>query len=445
MPESRQPIYSVTELTKKIKSLLEESFPFIWISGEISNFRRPISGHCYFTLKDDTAQINAVMFRGQTRNLKFNLEDGLLVTGFGRISVYEPRGTYQMILEYLEPGGIGALQVAFEQLKTRLDAEGLFDAAHKRSLPFLPKKISVVTSPTGAVIHDILNIIHRRFSNLHVEVVPVRVQGNGAVEQIVSAFDLINERHDADVVILARGGGSLEDLHAFNDEAVARAVFHATIPVVSAVGHETDYTIVDFVADLRAPTPSAAAEMVVPVKSELIRRLHELSGGLTARLQTIIERRTTVLNELSNRLADPRKRICDFRIRTDDFTLRLHRTILMVIDRKHERFSFWHDRLYASNPISYVNNANEKLDIIYDNVLKLFNIYIEKKHHQLRELSGRLKALNPTAILARGYSITRTIPDAVVIRDPKKVNSGQPIEIMVEKGKIRATVDNRLP
>ena len=223
--EPRNRIQTVRELTADIREILENKFPFIWITGEISNFRRPVSGHCYFTLKDEAAQISSVMFRGQTRHLKFAIENGLRVTGFGRVSVYEPRGTYQLIFEYLEPGGIGALQVAFEQLKSRLASEGLFDASHKRPLPQVPQKISVITSPTGSVIHDILHVVHRRFENLPVEVVPVKVQGTGSVEQIVHAIDSLNHRADSDVIILARGGGSIEDLHSFNDELVARAIY----------------------------------------------------------------------------------------------------------------------------------------------------------------------------------------------------------------------------
>ena len=254
-------IYTVSELTSDLKDILEKTYPFIWIFGEISNFNVPVSGHFYFTVKDEHAQINAVMFRNQNRNLKFKPEDGISITGLGRITVYEPRGTYQIIFEYLEPKGTGAIQLAFEQLKKRLADEGLFDEKHKKPLPFLPGKISIITSPTGAVVHDILKIIDRRFSNLHLEIVPVKVQGYGAEDEIISAIEMINARCDSDVAILARGGGSLEDFHAFNSEAVARAVFASKIPIISAVGHETDFSITDFVADFRAPTPSAAAEL----------------------------------------------------------------------------------------------------------------------------------------------------------------------------------------
>ncbi|MGD9314599.1 MAG: exodeoxyribonuclease VII large subunit, partial [Desulfobacterales bacterium] len=263
-------IYTVSELTEKIKALLEESFPFIWIVGEISNFRTPLSGHFYFTLKDANAQINAVMFRGQQRQLKFEPEDGMRVTGMGRLGLYEPRGTYQIILEYMEPSGIGALQIAYEKLKARLADEGLFDEQQKQLLPFLPQKIVLITSPTGAVVHDMLNIIDRRFPNVTIQIWPVKVQGDGAEDEIVAALDLLRQHPNVDAAILARGGGSLEDLQAFNSESVARAIFACDVPIIAAIGHETDYTIADFVADLRAPTPSAAAELVFPIKSELL-------------------------------------------------------------------------------------------------------------------------------------------------------------------------------
>jgi len=286
-------IYTVSQLNSDIKLLLEDSFPFIWISGEISNCKMPGSGHLYFTLKDENSQINCVMFRGQNQNLTFDLEGGLSITGLGRISLYEPRGTYQVIFEYLEPKGIGALQIAFEQLKDRLSSEGLFDSKYKKPLPFLPKKISLITSPTGAVVHDILKIISRRFPNLFIEIVPVKVQGDNSDKEIVQALELLNTINDSDVIIMARGGGSLEDLNAFNSENVARAVFSVKIPIVSAIGHETDFTISDFVADLRAPTPSAAAELVVPSKDELKRRhediLSKLKSNNSADNQVVIK------------------------------------------------------------------------------------------------------------------------------------------------------------
>ena len=345
-------IYSVSELTSDIKELLENKYPFIWICGEISNFNVPSSGHFYFTLKDDRAQISAVMFRNQNRNLPFNPEDGLRIKGLGRIGVYEPRGTYQIIFEYLEPQGTGAIQLAFEQLKKQLFEEGLFDEKHKMALPFMPQKISIITSPTGAVVHDILKIINRRFPNIFLEIIPVKVQGHGAEQEIVEAIALLNARSDSDVAILARGGGSLEDFHAFNSEAVARAVFGSEIPIISAVGHETDYSITDFVADLRAPTPSAAAELAVPLKTDLSRKITELSSLLTHRFLRNIVHFQKVLKGLSNRLIHPSRKMADLRLRTDDMLGRLNLALKNSMRHQHHRVFRQIERLHANSGVA---------------------------------------------------------------------------------------------
>ncbi len=436
-------IYTVSDLTADIKVLLEEKFPFIWICGEISNFRVPVSGHFYFTLKDENAQINVVMFRSQNRNLKFVPEDGMSVTGLGRISVYEPRGAYQIIFEYLEPEGTGAIQLAFEQLKARLAEEGLFDEKHKKPLPFLPQKISIITSPTGAVVHDILKIINRRFSNVHIEIIPVKVQGEGAENEIVSALKLLNARADSDIAIIARGGGSLEDFHAFNSEDVARSIFASEIPIISAVGHETDLSIADFVADLRAPTPSAAAELVVPLKNDLLKRCAELSMTLTNRFSRYIEHLQILVKKISKRLVDPTKKIEDLMLRTDDLFARLIRSYKNSVLQWRERLEWRFDRLNANNPLIHIRKLNEELAQEYDNLLIYMKICLNEKHFLLRELTSRLHALSPNAILARGYSITRTIPDAVVVRDPQEVSIGQDLEVLVAKGSIICSVKGK--
>ena len=433
-------LHCVSELTSNIKVLLEDNFSFIWIYGEISNFRIPASGHFYFTLKDDKAQINAVMFRGQNRKLKFRPEEGMSITGLGRISVYEPRGTYQIILEYLEPKGAGALHTAYQQLKERLAAEGLFDEKHKKPIPFLPKKISIITSPTGAVIHDILKIINRRFSDVQIEIVPVKVQGDGADTQIVSGLELMNERADTnvgpDVVIIARGGGSIEDFNAFNSEDVARAVFVLKIPVISAIGHETDFTITDFVADLRAPTPSAAAELVVPLKKELEIKCAIHTTALKNNFYRYIKHLRTNTNNLSNRLVDPKKKLQDSRLKIDDFTNRLSRLFLMRLQQYRERLAWRNDILYANNPLNHITKHNKKLEQINDKLFNYFRIFLTDKHSGLHKLIAQLNALSPLAILDRGYSITRTIPGAVVVKDPEQVSRDQELDVMVAKGSL---------
>ncbi|RLB76806.1 MAG: exodeoxyribonuclease VII large subunit [Deltaproteobacteria bacterium] len=436
-------IFTISEITANIKALLEDRFPFIWICGEISNIRIPASGHFYFTLKDKKAQISTVMFRGQNRNLKFMPEDGMSVTGIGRISVYEARGTYQIILEYLEPEGRGAIQLAFEQLKKRLKAEGLFDEKHKKPLPFLPRKISIVTSPAGAVVHDILKIVNRRFPNIHIEIIPVKVQGDGSEMEIVLGLEVINERSDSDLVILARGGGSLEDLHAFNSEDVARAIFASKIPIISAVGHETDFSIADFVADLRAPTPSAAAELAVPLKIDLLKKNTELKTTLIIRFSRYIEHLRTIVKEMSNRLVDPNKRIEDLRLRTDDLLSRLIRTFRKIILQKHERLEWRFDSLNSHNPLIHTKKVNEKLEQNYNNLLTYIRILINNKQFLLREFNARLNALSPNAILARGYSITRSIPDGGIVRNPIQVEIGQDLKVILAKGSLICRVKRK--
>ncbi len=436
-------IYTVSELNAEIKSLLEETFPFVWIVGEISNFRIPMSGHFYFTLKDEESQINAVMFRGQQRQLKFEPEDGMRVTGMGRLSLYGPRGTYQIILEYMQPSGIGALQIAYEKLKARLAEEGLFDDKYKQAIPFLPQKIALITSPTGAVVHDMLQIIERRFPNVDIQIFSVKVQGDGAPDEIVAALQHLNQQPVFDVAILARGGGSLEDLHAFNTESVARAVFNCQIPIISAIGHETDYTVADFVADLRAPTPSAAAELVVPTKTELLQIINEFPADLHYRMIHTIERLRRNLAEASQCMIDPRKQIQDWRLRLDDFTTRLSRHARTLFAHKNERLVWWQDRLFSNSPLRQIQNFKVVVD---QNIFKLLELFNKNKYiiaAQLRELSARLEALNPIAILKRGYSITRTIPDSEIVLDPETVSINQDLEVIVSKGTLTCRVKDK--
>jgi exodeoxyribonuclease VII large subunit len=439
----KRKIYSVSELNADIKDLMEESFPFIWVFGEISNFRSPASGHYYFSLKDAASQISAVLFRGQQRKLKFEPEDGMSVTGMGRISVYEPRGTYQVILEYLEPSGVGALQIAFEQLKKRLADDGLFEEEFKSRLPFIPNKIGVITSPSGSVVHDVLQVINRRYSNVAIQIIPVKVQGDGAVEEIVSAVDLLNTMAECDVAILARGGGSLEDLQAFNSEPVARAIFASLIPIISAVGHETDYTIADFVADLRAPTPSAAAEMVVPEKSALQRRCQEVEARLQTKIRYYFNNLRLIIQEISKRLTDPRRKIEDWRLRVDDLNQRLNRTFANRIRRERQNLGFRADRLSANNPRFLIRKFKKQLDQNHNNLIKSFIILNNSKQMKTRELAAKLNALSPVAILSRGYSITRTIPDARVVKNPQSVSLNQDLEVMVAHGRLICRVKGK--
>jgi exodeoxyribonuclease VII large subunit len=437
-PTNNRHILSVSELTAQIKSLLEDSFAFIWITGEISNFRVPVSGHFYFSLKDADAQINAVMFRGQNTHLKFVPEDGMQINGIGRVSLYEPRGTYQIILEYMEPSGVGALQVAFEQLKQLLADEGLFDDQHKRSIPFLPNKICVITSPTGSVIHDIIRVLDRRFNTTTLEIIPAKVQGLKAEPELIHAIDLVNKRGQADVVILARGGGSLEDLQPFNTEALARKIFSSKIPIISAVGHETDYTLADFVADLRAPTPSAAAEMVVPVKQDLKRQTADLQAKLINTFSNYLRFLRTYLREFSKRLIDPRKRIQDLRLKTDDLTDRLIRVGHHEIKQHRERLHWRRSKLLTVSPALRLPYINNKLELLNHNLLSSFVIYIDKKRTSIRESKSKLAALSPLNILERGYSITQLTATNQVVRNAHSVQPGDRLQILLGSGSLEA-------
>ena len=439
----RKTILTVSELTSRIKSVVESTFPFVWVRGEISNFRIPGSGHFYFTLKDTASQIAAVMFRGQARQAKFVPADGMNIVGLGRLSVYEARGSYQIIIEYIEPAGIGALQIAFDTLKLRLADLGVFDPRHKKPLPFLPESVALVTSPTGAVVHDLINVITRRAPGVRLRIYPVRVQGPGAEDDIVQAIGLANVRADSDLIVLARGGGSLEDLQAFNSEPVAMAIYASAIPVVSAVGHETDVTIADFAADLRAPTPSAAGEIVVPDKSELVRRCLSVRSALENRFLHYLNSLKADFHNLNRRLCDPRKKIQEHWIRLDDATLRLARLMKLCLRQERERLLNLDRRLAAGSPQVLLRQHRARREVLDQRLLTNMRILIRTKRAAERENSLRLAALNPLAILRRGYSVTRTVPDRRVITHPDQVDLEAEIETLIADGRLLSVVKGK--
>src|SRR4030042_110242 len=354
-------ILTVSELTQEIKETLEAKFSELWVEGEISNLRSPPSGHIYFTLKDDSSQIRGVLFKMRARTLRFLPEDGLHIICKGRVSLYEERGVYQLIIEEMEPKGIGALQLAFLQLKERLEKEGLFDISHKKPIPILPQTIGIVTSPTGAAIQDMIQIIHRRFENVRILLYPARVQGEGASQEIAEGIRYFNRMKNADVIIGGRGGGSLEDLWAFNEEEVARGIYHSKIPVISAVGHEPNYTISDFVSDLRAATPSAAAELVVRDKRELKRNLHHLKGVLENQMTQYLQEMKTNLFHLKKGLIDPRKMIEDYLLRLDDLVNQSRRLLLWNVTRRKEKRLFLAERLNLQSPFKRIRNMETSL------------------------------------------------------------------------------------
>lgn len=436
-----RPIYTVSQLTNEIKNLLERNFEYIWVEGEISNLRIPTSGHIYFTLKDETAQIRAVMFRLQSRLLKFEPVDGLQVISYGRISVYEPRGEYQLIVDYLEPKGLGALQLAFEQLKEKLAQEGLFDPAHKKPIPRLPQRIGIITSPTGAAIRDMLKIIERRYANIHILIYPVRVQGPGAAQEIAQAIKELNEWPNIDVIIVGRGGGSLEDLWAFNEEIVARAIFSSRLPVISAVGHEIDYTIADFVADLRAPTPSAAAELVVQEKIELLEGLANLNNRLFHNLRSFLEIKKEKLQSFIYRLIDPRKKLSDQRLHIDDLSHRLFKALSQTLLKKKEIFQLKRDSLFLHHPGRQIGQASLHLQQLSRQMILAVKGEIRLLRQKWQNCSEKLNALNPLAILERGYSIAWLLPRDEIIKDASLLKAEDKVRIKVHKGEFMAKVE----
>ncbi len=441
--DATRKIYSISELTRDIKRLLEERYPLIWVSGELSNLRIPTSGHAYFSLKDENAQISVVLFRGQLRQLRFEIEDGMTLLALGRISVYEPRGSYQIILEYAEPKGVGALQLAFEQLKQKLSAEGLFDERLKQSLPFLPSRVGVITSPGGAVIQDILNVIGRRFHSLAVDLYPVRVQGDAAAAEIVQAIGLANQRSVNDVIILARGGGSLEDLAPFNSEVLARAIAGSVIPIVSAVGHETDFTIADFVADLRAPTPSAAAELAVPVKNELKARCIESKQRcLRAAGQHVAHMRSKA-DLLTRTLVHPGKKMADARINLDYLVDQLWRHLQDILQRRKMNFGNVQMTLANNNPLASILQYRPLLKILRFKLQQSMHSIYGTHSERLKTADALIKALNPEAILQRGYSITRTLPGRKVATNAASIKHGQLLEIQLASGSLEALAQKR--
>ena len=400
--------------------------------------RIPASGHAYFSLKDENAQMAAVMFRVQLRQLRFEIEDGMTLLAVGRLSVYEPRGGYQIILEYAEPKGAGALQIAFEKLKQKLYGEGLFDASRKQKIPMLPSRVGVITSPSGAVIKDILNVVHRRFANLPVDIYPVRVQGEQAQFEIAEALQLANRRGLDDLLILARGGGSLEDLAAFNSELVARAIAGSTIPVVSAIGHESDFTIADFVADLRAPTPSAAAELTVPVKEDLKARCIELQQRCRAAARHHVTRMRHQTRMLIRTLTHPGKRVQEARLHLDNLTDQLGRNMRHAVQRWNLSSHGARLKLMSTNPAADFGQYRSFLNLLRFKLRQCMQGILGKYSQRIKRADALIKALNPDAILQRGYSITRTLPGRKVVMSEAAVNHGALLEIQLAKGRLAA-------
>jgi len=436
-------IFTVSEITNQIHLTLESNFSFIWVTGEISNFSKPSSGHIYFSLKDKKALINAVMFKNQLKNLKFEPKNGIEITGFGRISVYPPRGSYQIIFEFLEPKGHGSIKMEFEEIKKKLLNEGLFDEKHKKSLPFLPGKIALITSPTGAALRDMLKVIKKRFPKIEILLCPVSVQGEKAHLEIIDAINNVNTLNDSDIIIIARGGGSFEDLNAFNSEELARTVFNSKIPVISGVGHETDFTIIDFVSDLRAPTPTAAAEYALPSKNDILNTLNTYKKRLLNTFSNNISIKKHKLNNFEKRLKDPKKDIEEKRFYVDEKNLLLEKRL----------------KRYIADQKNYIQTLNsslqlKKLDLIFKykkesflsskkDLITNFEKIIYQKTNEFDKRFSMLFELNPFEILKRGYSITRNPYTKKIIRSViSDVKEKDEIEVVLKDGTMICVVKN---
>ena len=437
-------IWSVTELTARISNVLAAQFSNLWIEGEVSNCHAAQSGHLYFTLKDTKAQVKCVCFRNQAMRLKFRPEDGLKLIVRGSISVYEPRGEYQIYVEHIEPSGVGALQLAFEQLKKRLEAEGLFEEARKKPLPMLPRRIGMVTSPRGAAVRDSIRILRRRFPNLLLILYPVRVQGDGAAEDIVAALKYFNRKQLVDVILLARGGGSIEDLWAFNEEAVARAIAACTIPVVSGVGHETDFTIADFVADVRASTPSAAAEVVVQSRQEFQRHLKELEHKISQQMRYLLLESRHRLKELATHMGFRRleELLRRHRQQTDELTSHLASALQGRIDRLWDRYTIAGTRMASLDLRARIRTLGLRLVQRSAELGVRMERVLAGKTKQLERLRLQLEERSPLRVLERGYAICTDV-EGNVVRAADQVAVGAEIQVQLARGRLGAEVRRR--
>lgn len=440
--DSTRDIYTVSRLNREVRTVLEGSFPLIWLEGELSNLARPASGHWYFSLKDEAAQVRCAMFRNRNMLVKGKPENGMQVLVRARISLYEARGEYQLIIEHLEEAGDGALRRAFEALKAKLDAAGLFDVAHKQAIPPLPRQIGVITSPTGAAIRDILTTLQRRFPGIPVIVYPVPVQGTEAGNEIARTIKLAGERADCDVLLLARGGGSLEDLWAFNEEVVARAMFDCPIPIVTGIGHEVDITIADFVADQRAPTPTAAAEMVSPDQQEWRLRLQQLQTRLHRSVRRSLEARLQQLYFLTTRLPHPRRRLEERLQRLDELELRRNHAMQHSLRHRIAEVSMLQQSLQKISPLQRLAQYRLQNKNLGQRLLAALRHHLRQQQQSLQHLAHALDTVSPLATLSRGYAIVTTATGDKILRDAADVKSGESIHTRLARGRLVSTVTN---
>jgi exodeoxyribonuclease VII large subunit len=433
-------VFTVTQLNRAVRATLEANFPLLWVEGEISNLARPASGHIYFSLKDSNAQVRCAMFRMRKQRINFQPENGMQVLCRANTGLYEARGEYQLIIEHMEEAGDGALRRAFDELKNKLDKQGLFAAEHKQTLPTFPKCVGVVTSATGAAVKDILHVLERRFPALPVIVYPVMVQGDNAANDIANMIRIANERKECGVLIVGRGGGSLEDLWAFNEEPVARAIYNSAIPIVSAVGHEVDFTIADFVADVRAPTPSAAAELISPDRAALWAELTSMKNALARRMQHRLHLYAQHLDSLEKRLQHPGKRLQHINQRLSDLELRLQNGYRLKQQALHQRLMTQHSRLMQLNPAHRIQRYDMQQQTMANRLQQAVNKQLQQRRQQLSSLARTLDTVSPLATLQRGYSIVRDDAGKLV-KTAASVNEGDRIDVQLHEGSLSARVE----
>ncbi len=433
-------VYAVSRLVREAKSVLEGSFPLIWVEGELSNLAMPASGHIYFTLKDEVAQVRCAMFRNRNRNIRFTPKNGMQVLLRVRVTLYEGRGEFQCVVEHMEEAGSGALQRAYEALKHRLGEAGLFEQAHKKELPAFPQRVGIISSPDGAAVHDILTVLNRRFPSVNVIIYPVAVQGVDSAKQLVEAIVVAGKRQECDVLIISRGGGSLEDLWSFNDEQLAHAIFASEIPVISAVGHEIDFTIADFVADVRAPTPSAAAEIAVPDVTELLSNIANYKSRLYHLITQHIRTDKQQLTHLMHRLPQPQAKIRQQMQTIDRLEQQLHRNYVQIINHKRQQIDYWTVRL--KHPQAKIEVQKQKINHLLERLENSIKQKLQHLQSHLTQQVRTLSAVSPLSTLERGYSITTDSRTGKVIHIASEVELNQMITVRLQQGQLMCVVQD---
>ena len=440
-PPNPNDIYTISRLNREVRTVLEDVFPTIWVQGEVSNLAKPASGHLYFTLKDNAAQVRCAMFKNRQSGMRFDPENGMQVMARANIGLYEGRGEYQLIIESLEPAGAGALQVAFEALKQKLSAEGLFAEENKKPLPVYPENIGIITSATGAAVQDILSILKRRYPSGNVIIYTTPVQGDGAAVKIANAIKLADKRNECDVLIITRGGGSLEDLWAFNEEIVARTIFEVATPIVSGIGHETDFTIADFIADHRAATPSAAAEFISPDSNVTTKQLKHREEQLIRYQKQTINNLQRQVELLSIQLPHPKQRLMELIQRTDEYSIRLKYQIENKASHKRIELTELSSRINELNPANKIARQIEKVGNLQSQFKKSIKIILDKANRETSRLSHMLETVSPIATLERGYAIVTDTKTNTIVTNTSDLRSGDQLRIRLSKAEIDSTID----